>query len=108
MHRFSSNGGTTAQSLKTGFLVGGTPKAMQWAILVGALVSAFAIGFTLIGFNWAGTVYSNKPQNVPDFTLAIEELGRIKETDTYEGKTYEGVVARQRYPLASTDPSTGL
>src|SRR5207248_75448 len=30
----SSNGGTTAQSLKSGFLVGGTPKYMQYAILI--------------------------------------------------------------------------
>ena len=29
----SSNGGTTAQSLKTGFLVGATPRLAQWAIL---------------------------------------------------------------------------
>lgn len=85
----ASNGGTTAQSLKTGFLVGGTPKAMQWAILIGALVSALVIGGTLIAFNQAGTVYSGKKENVPDFTLAKEEVARLKETDTYEGKTYK-------------------
>ena len=33
----ASNGGTTSQDLKTGFLVGSTPKAQQIAILVGAL-----------------------------------------------------------------------
>src|SRR5437588_1552210 len=31
----SSNGGTTSQDLKTGFLVGSTPKAQQIAILFG-------------------------------------------------------------------------
>ncbi len=85
----SSNGGTTAQSLKTGFLVGGTPKAMQWAILVGALVSALVIGFTLIGFNRAGTIYSSKSENVPDFRLTEDELARLRETDIHEGKTYK-------------------
>src|SRR5678815_5583592 len=35
----ASNGGTTSQDLKTGFLVGGTPKYQQIAILVGALLS---------------------------------------------------------------------
>ena len=61
----ASNGGTTAQSLKTGFLVGGTPKAMQYAILIGALVSALVIGGTLLVFNEAGTVYSSDPQYLP-------------------------------------------
>src|SRR5262249_62030380 len=61
----ASNGGTTAQALKTGFLVGGTPKAMQYAILVGALVSALVIGGTLLAFNAAGTVYSADPQYLP-------------------------------------------
>src|SRR5207248_11081213 len=61
----SSNGGTTAQSLKSGFLVGGTPKAMQYAILVGALVSALVIGGTLLAFNQAGTVYSDQIQYLP-------------------------------------------
>src|SRR5262249_25072587 len=61
----SSNGGTTAQSLKTGFLVGGTPKAMQYAILIGALVSALVIGGTLLAFNNAGTVFSDDPEYLP-------------------------------------------
>jgi putative OPT family oligopeptide transporter len=85
----SSNGGTTAQSLKTGFLVGGTPKAMQYAILIGALVSALVIGGTLLAFNNAGTVFSQKPANVPDFSLTPEELALISDTRVHEGKTYK-------------------
>lgn len=56
----ASNGGTTSQDLKTGFLVGGTPKNMQMAILVGALTSALVIGVTLLVLNDGGTVYSQK------------------------------------------------
>jgi putative OPT family oligopeptide transporter len=56
----ASNGGTTSQDLKTGFLVGGTPKFMQMAIIVGALTSAFVIGVTLLVLNDGGTVYSKK------------------------------------------------
>lgn len=86
----SSNGGTVAQSLKTGFLVGGTPKYMQYAITIGALVSALVIGATLIyGLNAPGTVYSAKPENVPPLTLTSAELGRLSQSDTYEGKTYK-------------------
>ena len=53
----SSNGGTTSQDLKTGFLVGATPKFQQIAILVGALASAIALGPILLVLNDAYTVY---------------------------------------------------
>ncbi len=86
----SSNGGTVAQSLKTGFLVGGTPRAMQYAILVGALASALVIGGTLIyGLNAPGTIHSRKPENLPVLTLTPDELGRLKQSETYDGMTYK-------------------
>jgi putative OPT family oligopeptide transporter len=53
----SSNGGTTSQDLKTGFLVGATPKSQQIAILVGALASALALGPILLRLNDSATVY---------------------------------------------------
>ncbi|HVG21144.1 MAG TPA: oligopeptide transporter, OPT family [Blastocatellia bacterium] len=53
----SSNGGTTSQDLKTGFLVGATPKYQQIAILVGALTSALILGPILLKLNDSGTVY---------------------------------------------------
>jgi putative OPT family oligopeptide transporter len=53
----ASNGGTTSQDLKTGFLVGSTPKHQQVAILVGALASAVMLGPILLELNKAGTVY---------------------------------------------------
>ncbi|HLJ29203.1 MAG TPA: oligopeptide transporter, OPT family [Candidatus Angelobacter sp.] len=43
----SANAGNTSQDLKTGFLVGATPKRQQWALIVGVLISVFAIGGTL-------------------------------------------------------------
>ncbi len=59
----ASNGGTTSQDLKTGYLVGATPKLQQWAILVGSISSALVIGVILIALNRAGTVYTAK--NLP-------------------------------------------
>lgn len=53
----ASNGGTTSQDLKTGFLVGGTPKYQQIAILFGAGASALILGPILISLNQASTVY---------------------------------------------------
>src|SRR6185503_5970241 len=62
----SSNGGTTSQDLKTGFLVGATPRPQQYAILVGALTSALVIGLTMLALDAAGTHYTIKgiPENV--------------------------------------------
>jgi putative OPT family oligopeptide transporter len=53
----ASNGGTTSQDLKTGFLVGSTPKFQQIAILFGALASALTLGSVLLFLNNAYTVY---------------------------------------------------
>ncbi|MDT7602247.1 MAG: hypothetical protein QOF61_244 [Acidobacteriota bacterium] len=53
----ASNGGTTSQDLKTGFLVGATPSNQQIAILIGALASALVLGPILLKLNDAATVY---------------------------------------------------
>ena len=53
----SSNGGTISQDLKTGFLVGSTPRSQQIAILIGTLASALILGPILMQFNRSGTVY---------------------------------------------------
>ncbi len=53
----ASNGGTTSQDLKTGFLVGATPRRQQIAILIGALASALVLGPILLQLNDAATVY---------------------------------------------------
>jgi putative OPT family oligopeptide transporter len=63
----SSNGGTTSQDLKTGFLVGATPKYQQIAILIGALASALILGPILLKLNDSGTVYVPVAGNA-DFT----------------------------------------
>jgi putative OPT family oligopeptide transporter len=56
----SSNGGTTSQDLKTGFLVGATPKYQQYGILIGTLTSAIVIGGTMLVLNAGGTHYTKK------------------------------------------------
>jgi uncharacterized oligopeptide transporter (OPT) family protein len=53
----ASNGGTTSQDLKTGFLLGSTPRNQQISILVGALASALILGPILLRLNDAATVY---------------------------------------------------
>ncbi len=57
--------GDTSQDLKTGFLVGATPFRQQYGEMVGAVVSALAIGFvlTLLNNAWGfGTTELPAPQ----------------------------------------------
>jgi len=65
----SSNGGTTSQDLKTGYLVGATPRAQQIAIVVGAVTSAIVIGGTMLALNSIGSHYTTK--NMPRDRLTI-------------------------------------
>jgi putative OPT family oligopeptide transporter len=43
----AANGGATSQDLKTGYLVGATPRYQQISLFVGAIASAIVIGFTV-------------------------------------------------------------
>lgn len=43
----AANAGATSQDLKTGYIVGATPKYQQIALFIGAIVSSVAIGFTI-------------------------------------------------------------
>ncbi|MFO0808847.1 MAG: oligopeptide transporter, OPT family [Gemmataceae bacterium] len=82
----SSNGGTTSQDLKTGFLVGATPSKQQWAIVIGALTSAVVIGYTLLAINNAGTVYSKAKDNVPAYTVPSAELAALEHSQRAGGQ----------------------
>lgn len=78
----ASNGGTTSQDLKTGFIVGATPKFQQIAILAGALASALILGPILLKLNEAYTVYV--PVATMDATTSAlrappEELGATEK-----------------------------
>jgi OPT family oligopeptide transporter len=43
----ASNAGGTSQDLKTGYLVGATPRYQQLALFIGVIVSTIAVGFTI-------------------------------------------------------------
>jgi putative OPT family oligopeptide transporter len=53
----AANAGATSQDLKTGFLLGATPRSQQIAILIGASASALALGPILLALNNTSTVY---------------------------------------------------
>lgn len=61
----ASNGGTTSQDLKTGYLVGATPRRQQIALLVGVLTSALVIGYTLLFLNKSYTTTAAETYTAP-------------------------------------------
>ena len=65
----SSNGGSTAQALKVGHILGATPRAQQLGILIGALTSALVVGLVLLAMNEANSTYSKK---------AVESFANVK------------------------------
>ena len=71
----ASVGGATAQSLKTGQLVGATPRRQQIAMLVGSVTSALVIGFTLLLLNSASTVYTGRDEAIGRSAPATVALG---------------------------------
>jgi putative OPT family oligopeptide transporter len=80
----ASNGGTISQDLKTGFLVGATPKYQQISIMVGVITSALVIGLIVIGLNNAYT--STTSIFYPGYTAQIEKNGETKVGP--DGNTY--------------------
>jgi putative OPT family oligopeptide transporter len=83
----ASNGGTTSQDLKTGFLVGATPKFQQIAILIGAGASALVLGPILLSLNNAATVYMPAKDFPAEYRVAPDQLGH---TETLQGSQAAG------------------
>jgi putative OPT family oligopeptide transporter len=71
----ASVGGATAQALKTGHLVGATPRRQQISMLIGSSASALVIGSTLLLLNNASTVYTAKDDAVGRQVPAAVALG---------------------------------
>jgi uncharacterized oligopeptide transporter (OPT) family protein len=94
----ASNGGTTSQDLKTGYLVGATPRAQQIALLVGALTSAIVIGYTLLLLNDASTIYAKR--TFPDLSFDVSQLSGREHVGGTEGKA-DG---NEYYVLQLTEP----
>jgi putative OPT family oligopeptide transporter len=93
----SSNGGTTSQDLKTGFLVGATPKSQQISILIGALFSAIVLGPILLELNKAGSVY------VPVGTKAAGVFTGLADPNTHVDVSTLQRRERVQGPQAASD-----
>jgi len=77
--------GATVQSLKTGYLVGGTPHRQEVGFVVGVLTSVLVIGVTLKLLNKSATRVN--PVEIPNVTLTpdVKPQGAIG----YKGREYE-------------------
>jgi hypothetical protein len=103
--------GTTSQDLKTGFLVGATPKRQQYAIMVGALTSALAIGWTITLLN---STYTNVvPERHPGVALEAGAPGApdrsvtsLGERMQHAGREWE--VVRVNIPTEGIQPGKYL
>src|SRR5713101_6911845 len=71
----SSNAGATSQDLKTGFLIGATPRLQQIAILIGATASALVLGPILLRLNNSATVYVPVEKVAPALRISAETKG---------------------------------
>ena len=98
----SSNGGTTSQDLKTGWLVGATPWRQQIAILVGTVSSALVIGLVLLWMNEAGTVYARR--DYPGFRV---DPATLTETQPLRGPEAERDASTYRV-LRLAEPREGV
>ncbi|MFL6247374.1 MAG: OPT family oligopeptide transporter [Thermoanaerobaculia bacterium] len=85
----ASQAGTTSQDLKTGFLVGATPRHQQIAILVGTLTSALLLGPILLRLNDAATVLVPVHSNVRVATAGLTRDGQYFSWHTEAGRGLE-------------------
>jgi uncharacterized oligopeptide transporter (OPT) family protein len=107
----AANAGATSQDLKTGFLVGATPRRQQIGIVVGAVTSALAIGFTLTLLN---NTYTNiVPEPHPGVTLeaaapgaADRSVTSLGERMTHDGREWD--VMRVNLPTEGVQPGKYL
>jgi putative OPT family oligopeptide transporter len=58
----ASNSGDTSQDLKTGYIIGATPRLQQIALMIGVCVSTLIIGVTLTAMNTAFQEFRSAPQ----------------------------------------------
>lgn len=78
----SSVAGCTSQDLKTGYLVGSTPRYQQYAILIGVFCSALILGPILLKLNDASTVYVPIAQIAPGLST---DANKLNETMQLQG-----------------------
>lgn len=100
----ASNAGNVAQALKTGYLLGCTPKKQEYGYIIGAFVSIFLVGFTVVTLNNAFT--REEAITDPSFKLPqAAEFERNTVRDGVEYKVYRMPGAGDKYLVSRSEPS---
>jgi putative OPT family oligopeptide transporter len=93
----AANAGNTSQDLKTGFLVGATPRLQQIALVIGVLFSVAIIGYTTTYLNRSYTTVEPRTfENVSLGGEGMRELGTVE----HQGARYAvvNVIGSQTIP----------
>jgi len=81
----AASGGATTQDLKTGFLVGATPRNQELGLAVGVLTSVLVIGYTLTKLNESATRVNALSLPGVELTSDMKSLGPVQ----YAGHAYQ-------------------
>jgi len=101
----ASNAGDTSQDLKTGYLIGATPRLQQLALMIGVCVSTVIIGVTLTAMNTAFQEFRSAPQvwdlsqphdgvnvqpnaHLPEHIPVVAQTGASKVTTQHTASEY--------------------
>jgi putative OPT family oligopeptide transporter len=76
----ASNSGDTSQDLKTGYIVGSTPRLQQIALMVGVVVSTVVIGWTLNLMNTGLQEFHSMQQS---WNISAQHAGVTIQNDTH-------------------------
>lgn len=96
----ASNAGNVAQSLKTGFLLGCTPKKQEIGYALGALSSIAVVGFTVLAVNKAYTTYEPAASLPP---AAVVERTVVRGEQTFD--VYADAASGGRFHVNRQDGS---
>jgi putative OPT family oligopeptide transporter len=79
----ASNSGDTSQDLKTGYIIGATPRLQQIALMIGVCVSTVIIGVTLSAMNTAFQEFRSAPQtwdiNAAHSGVSVQKNAKLPE-----------------------------
>ena len=96
----AANAGNTSQDLKTGYLVGATPKYQQMGLAIGVVTSAFIIGMTVLYMSFAVGAYLPIATTAPIFAGGVvrwwveRKTGEKSDSDLSAGTLFSsGLIA---------------
>lgn len=105
----AANAGATSQDLKTGYIVGSTPKNQQWSLIIGVVASVAVVGYTM---TWMNNTYTSiKPVEISAFQMSEHKVDKSRII-SHEGSDYILYTSIGDAKIPDGDyfvnPSTGL